>query len=213
MGDVKATTMYQVQCFTNREAVKIPERIEKAGKRVHILTTSLDYSRTYLKESMTHALKKNENNPSFRIVLLTMDPECEATNGRAEQLGKNFKEFRDELRDALADMVDTFGHERQVDILQYRTLPTQSTYIIDNVAINSVVSLGIQSREGIHFVIENNPELLTAFNFHFGMLRSVSEQVNKRTYVSARQLPTSDAAFVADLEKIRSLIRMAEVSG
>lgn len=179
MDEIK-TVEYQVKCFTNREAVGIPQLIEQAERRVHILTTSLDYPYNFLKDSLDVALSKNKDNRRFKIVMLTMDPECDVTNGRADQLGRFLKEFRDELRTALSAMVKIYGEEKQVDIMLYKTLPTQSTYIIDNVAINSVVSLGIQSREGIHFVMENIPEVLTAFNTHFGMLRSVSEQVTKR---------------------------------
>jgi hypothetical protein len=180
MDDGTMRGMYEAQCFLNRDAVHIPKLIEASSHCVHILTTSLDYVCTYLQDPLRVALEKNQKNPDYNIVMLTMDPESEATNGRAEQLIRPLREFRDELRAALDEMVRRFGNESQVSILKYRTLPTQITYIIDHVVVTAVVSIGLQSRDGVHFVMQENQALLGSFTTHFRRLMEVSVPVNPR---------------------------------
>ncbi len=171
------TNAYQVQCVTQRHDVNLPWLIEHATRRVYILTTNADYSYTFLREAMHAALEHNRANPAFRIVVLTMNPESEVTNGRAEQLGIDLRKFRDELRTSLESMAEAFKDEKKVDILTYRTLPTQIAYIVDDVVVTSIVSLGIQSRDGLNFVIQDQPTLTAYFTSHFGALRAISTPV------------------------------------
>jgi hypothetical protein len=179
MDEEKIKGICQVQCFIQRKSINIPSIIERAKRCVRILTTSLNYVNNELKESMHKALENNKDNPEFEIIMLTMDPESEVTNGRAEQLGRSLKSFRDELREALESMVEGFRkYSKNVDIRIYRTLPTQINYIIDDIVIIAVVSIGHKSRVGIHFVIQDQPPINSYFNTHFDLVRSRSEKVN-----------------------------------
>ena len=165
---------HSVVCFKSRERVGLPRLIEGAKSYIGIITTNLQYIQLHLMDSLRIAIDNNKDNPEFTIDLITMDPESEVTNGRAEQLSRSLRRFRQDLRDSLDKIVEIYGDHPKVQIFTYRTLPTQVTYIIDNVVVTGVVSLGQQSRRGIHFMIENEPDLQREFHSHARALKNIS---------------------------------------
>ena len=163
----------QVECFTERQRVNLPRIMERTKRRIYILTTNLDYTERFLQKSIRLALERNKDNSAFKVEILTMDPEGDVANARAIQLARNVRLYRNELRRSLDNMNDEFGDHPQVEIVTYRTLPTQMTFIFDDIVVTSVVSLGQQSREGVHFMLQNVPEVAETFVTHFRALKTL----------------------------------------
>jgi hypothetical protein len=95
-----------------------------------------------------------------------MDPESIVVNDRAAQLGKNVRDYRDELHLSLDEMQKRFEHDKKVDISTYTSFPTQMTFIIDDRVILAVVSMSSRSRTSAHFLIEEGAAAQPFFN-HF----------------------------------------------
>lgn len=166
---------YTVQCFTERDSIGIPALIERAIYRVQIITTNLEYIDTNLKVAIHKALECNKNNPQFKVEILTMDPEGDTTSARAAQLGRKARQYRDELRQSLDTMREAFAQQPKVEIVTYTSLPTQITFIIDNILITSVISFGQQSRANLHFVLEDNRKRASeSFIAHFRAMKALA---------------------------------------
>ncbi|NOZ52235.1 MAG: hypothetical protein GXP08_03675 [Gammaproteobacteria bacterium] len=165
---------FRAEGFNDREKIGISELISSAKRRVYILTTNLDYTNTYLKPSLEAALKNNEQNPTFKIEILTIDPESEVTNARAAQLGTPVRKYRDLMRESLEAMGEAFGENKKVDIHAYKEFPTQKTFMIDDTIITSISALGLQSREGTHYVMNNSHEATESFMSHFKTLKMLA---------------------------------------
>ena len=163
---------FQAEVFSERYKINIPLLIENASRRIYILTTNLNYTFTSLRESIQSAI--NENDGNLKIELLTMDPESDVANARAMQLGRPIRQYRDELRSSLDNMRNEFGSSPSVEIITYRSLPTQMTFIIDDTVVTAIVSLGHQSREGIHLVLAKTPEGVEPFLSHFRVLKTLA---------------------------------------
>ena len=143
-SDIKGD--FQIHCFTGRNSIGINDLIKRSRERVQIITTNLQYVDTFLKLSIKEALEANKKNPQYKVEILAMDPEADTTNARAEQLGKTPRNYRDELRQSLDSMQNDFHREPKVEIVTYKSLPTQITFIIDNIIITSAISFGQQAR-------------------------------------------------------------------
>jgi len=168
---------FQVEGFSARRNINISNLIERANQHVRILTTNLSYTSLFLKDAISRALSNNTDNPAFKVEILAMDPESDVANWRARQLGEpSTRKYRDLLRKSLDDMRDTFGDYPNVDITTYSSLPTQMTFIVDNTVIIAVVSLGLQSREGIHFVMKSITREAAPFVNHFVLLKQAAVQ-------------------------------------
>jgi nucleoside 2-deoxyribosyltransferase len=164
---------FRVEGFAGRSKLHLPELIKRAEHRINILTTNLNYTDIHLKESVVRALEENKKNPVFRVEILTMDPESDVANARAVQLGKtSVRQYRDELRKSLDNVRKALAKYRNVEIITYRSLPTQMTFIIDTTVIVAVVSLGQQSRDGIHFVLSDVNTSAAPFQNHFILLKN-----------------------------------------
>lgn len=165
---------FRVACFSDRYRINIPRLIEKAKHRIYILTTNLEYTNQYLTDAITKSLDINKSNAAFKIEILTMDPESDVANARAIQLGRTIRQYRNELRENLDKAKEIIGKNHKVEIVTYRSLPTQMTFIVDDIVITAVVSLGQQSREGIHFVLSHTPKLTEPFLAHFRALKTLA---------------------------------------
>ena len=166
---------YQIHCFTKRDSIGINDLIKKSQERVQIITTNLEYVDTFLKSSIKEALEANKSNLQYKVEILTMDPEADTTNARAEQLGKKPRNYRDELRQSLDSMQNDFLRESKVEIVTYKSLPTQITFIIDNTIITSAISFGQQARNNLHFVMNAEKERAAeSFLSHFRSIKALS---------------------------------------
>jgi len=164
---------FRVQGFTQRSKIELPRLIERSQQCVKILTTNLTYTDIYLKEPILKALEANRRNYSFRVEIITMDPESDVANARAIQLGKpSVRQYRDELRKSLDNVRAAVKKWPNVEIMTYRSLPVQMTFIVDNTVIVAVVSLGQPSREGIHFVLSDVKTTAAPFLNHFILLKN-----------------------------------------
>lgn len=165
---------YRVECFSDRQRIGLPQLIEKAKRHIYILTTNLDYTSRYLTSSIKKALEANSTNSAFKVEILTMDPEGDVTNARAIQLGRKIRGYRNELRESLDNMRKGFEGEIRVEIVTYKTLPTQMTFIVDDTVVTGIVSLAQQSREGVHFVVHKLSDLAGMFLAHFRALKTLA---------------------------------------
>ncbi len=167
---------FPVEGFVGRSGVHLDNMIEKARRRVLILTTNLTYTSVHLSGSIQTAIDKNRDNPDFKVEILTMDPESSVANERSVQLGRAARKYRDELRCSLEEMQKRFESERNIDIMTYTSLPTQMTFIIDNKVVVAVVSMSELSRESTHFLIGDSEKGVEPFVSHF---RSVKTNRNR----------------------------------
>jgi hypothetical protein len=163
---------YPVEGFTGRNNVHLPRLIATAKRRVLILTTNLSYTVLHLIPSLKTSIEENKENPDFKVEILTMDPESNVANDRAEQLGKTTREYRDELRESLEKIIEVFSNHKHVEIMTYTTLPTQMTFVVDNVVVVAVVSMSELSRESTHFVVGDSPQATEPFVGHFKVVRT-----------------------------------------
>lgn len=160
---------FQIDCFTDyaRTNRGLPELIRRAKKRILILTTNLCYTEEFLLTALVEALQNQQSNPGFKVQILTMDPEAEVTNARAHQLDFDVRHYRDKLRQSLDNIRKVFEQFPRVEIGTYSSLPTQTTFIVDDVVVTTVMSMARQSREGLHFAIHHVPEVTEIFVSHF----------------------------------------------
>jgi hypothetical protein len=166
---------YTVQCFTERDSIRIPERIRNATEGVQIITTNLEYTNSKLKDAIRDALETNKSNPRFKVEMLTMDPEGDTTSARAAQLGRKTRQYRDELRQSLDEMRAAFSNHPKVEIVTYTSLPTQITFVIDDVIITSVISFGQQARGNLHIVLgTDRPRASESFLAHFRAMKALA---------------------------------------
>ena len=96
---------FLIEGYRIRLNANLPYLIRDARYRVYILTTNLQYIESRLKDSIEYALDRNSGrtddpgpNRSFKVDILTMDPESIVTNIRGRELNRRIDEFRDELR-------------------------------------------------------------------------------------------------------------------
>lgn len=171
---------FQVECFTARHKIHLDRMMANATSRINILTTNLNYTASFLKNALREAVSANHNNPTFKVEILTMDPESDVANARALQLGRPIRHYRDELRRSLDEIRDLFSGAPQVEIATHRTLPTQMTFVIDGTVVTGIVSLGQQSREGIHFVLYDLPGAANDFLAHFRSLKTLAFMASPR---------------------------------
>ena len=165
---------HHVKCFEERPLPGLIDLIAKAKHRVYILTTNLNYTNTYLKDAIIQALEISSDNPKFKAEFLTMDPESDVANARAIQLGRPIRQYRDELRKSLDEMTnDLKKYQPRMEIITYRTLPTQMVFIIDDNVFLGVVSFGQQSREGFHFFLDKKA-IIEPFLSHFRALKALA---------------------------------------
>jgi 5S rRNA maturation endonuclease (ribonuclease M5) len=161
---------FSVEGFFSRSAIKLDELIERARKRVFILTTNLDYTCNHLRKAIRKALDNNSSNTDFKVEILTMDPESSVVNERAVQLGKIPRKYRDQLRQSLEGIQREFERDEKIEIIPYSSFPTQMTFIIDNRVVLAVVSMQQARRESSHFLIEG--EGVEPFLTHFSAVRA-----------------------------------------
>jgi len=157
-----------------RGRLNLPALLENSKKRIMILTTNLNYTFTNLADPIEKSLKLNADNPGFKVEILTMDPESDVATARAVQLGRKIRAYRDELRSSLDGVIKKFEKYPEVEIVTYDYLPTQMTFIIDRTVITAVVSLGQQSREGVHFVLDEQSNATEPFLSHFRVLKTLA---------------------------------------
>ena len=136
-------------------------------------------------ESMRRAI---ERQPNIELNFLALDPESYFAAVRAEQIGKDVSEFRDELHTALYSLHETFGDYSNVEIRVYDDFPTQICFIVDDIIYNCVVSKYQQSRNNVLFKLDSSyPAIHTSFILHF---TSVWRDINTTKKYAPRRFRT-----------------------
>lgn len=173
---------FPVEGYRLRRTVDLPYLIRNAKYRVYVLTTNMEYVNERLLEPIEYALKLNISkhpgsneplNKSFKVDILTMDPESIVTNARAKQLSVNVAKFRDILRESL-DKIKQFSNEypNNVEIATYVSLPTLIMFVIDDMIVCSVPFPSQQSRLVPHFVIAHDDVTIQQFISYFFSVKS-----------------------------------------
>jgi hypothetical protein len=173
---------FPVEGYRLRRTVDLPYLIRNSKYRVYVLTTNIEYVLERLLEAIKYALDLNISkhpdskeplNKSFKVDILTMDPESIVTNARAKQLSVNVAKFRDILRESL-DKIKQFSNEypNNVEIATYVSLPTLIMFVIDDMIVCSVPFPSQQSRLVPHFVIAHDDVTIQQFISYFFSVKS-----------------------------------------
>lgn len=173
---------FTVEGYRLRRTVDLPYLIRNSKYRVYVLTTNIEYVNERLLEAIKYALDLNISkhpgskeplNKSFKVDILTMDPESIVTNARAKQLSVNVAKFRDILRESL-DRIIKFSSDypNNVEIATYVSLPTLIMFVIDDMIVCSVPFPSQQSRLVPHFVIAHDDVTIQQFISYFFSVKS-----------------------------------------
>lgn len=157
--------VFDVQCISSREKAKLENVFSKAHKEIKVLQTNMaTVVKNYI-APIRHALAENQD---LEVNFLALDPESYFAAVRANQLGKDVSEFRNDLRNALLKLYDAFKDEERVEIRIYDDFPTQICFIVDGTIYNCVVSKYQPSRNNCVFKLSDiYPTLHTSFMLHF----------------------------------------------
>jgi len=156
---------FPVDCIRNRRYANLNDAFENAKSDIKIIQTNMTTVVSSYMESMLKALEKQ---PYLELNFLALDPESYFAAVRAEQIGKDVSEFRDELHSALYALHKTFRAFPNVEIRTYDDFPTQICFIVDDTIYNCVVSKYQQSRNNVLFKLDSSyPAIHTSFILHF----------------------------------------------
>jgi hypothetical protein len=157
--------VFDVECISSRDKAKLDTVFSKAKKEIKVLQTNMA---TVVKNYCEYIQSALDANPDLEVNFLALDPESYFAAVRANQLGKDVSEFRNDLRNALLRLHDAFKHEERVEIRIYDDFPTQICFIIDGTIYNCVVSKYQPSRNNCVFRLSDTyPSLHTSFMLHF----------------------------------------------
>ena len=160
-----ANDNFYVKCFSNRDNAQLAAKFLEAKNEIKILQTNMSTVVKNYIEPIQSALKRNS---SLEVSFLALDPESYFAAVRANQLGKDVSEFRNDLRNALLKLHGAFKDNEKVEIRIYDDFPTQICYIIDETIYNCVVSKYQPSRNNCVFMLNDEyPSLHTSFVLHF----------------------------------------------
>ncbi len=150
---------YGCYVFAARNPSNMARILARAEREVKILTTNLQGLVAHIKDIRDAIRKRNLR----KVSILTLDPESEFVNFRGALIGREIRQFRQEMKDSLEAFKDKLEHNgdvrkagAQVLIRIYREFPTQITYMVDDYIYSSVVSVNHQSRHNIMFKVALN---------------------------------------------------------
>ncbi|NOT85747.1 MAG: hypothetical protein HOP02_13435 [Methylococcaceae bacterium] len=181
---------FQVECISNRNKAELEKVFSKANREIKIIQTNMATVVKKYVEPIQEALKLTQD---LEVNFLALDPESYFAAVRANQLGKDVSEFRNDLRNALFSLYDAFKNEERVEIRIYDDFPTQICFIIDGVIYNCVVSKYQPSRNNCVFKLSDTyPSLHTSFMLHFTSVWRDNNTTRKYTPLTIRNLPTNE---------------------
>lgn len=182
--------IFQVECISNRNKAELEKVFSKANREIKIIQTNMSTVVKKYVEPIHEALKLTQD---LEVNFLALDPESYFAAVRANQLGKDVSEFRNDLRNALFSLYDAFKDEERVEIRVYDDFPTQICFIIDGVIYNCVVSKYQPSRNNCVFKLSDTyPSLHTSFMLHFTSVWRDNNTTRKYTPLTIRNLPTNE---------------------
>ncbi len=185
VGTPMAPGEFRIEGYRYREQVDLPYLVKNARHRILILTTNLQDINSRLQEPIKYALEHNvgqsaplpsegPRHPNLKVDILTMDPESIVTNARAKQLNRNVVDYRNDLREACAEM-KKFGETFEPGVVElgtYVSLPTLIVFIIDDIVVWSVPFPSQQSRMVPHFVVSHDDITIQQFVSYFFSVKS-----------------------------------------
>jgi hypothetical protein len=157
--------------FEARRHIDFRSLVSGCERRFNVLTTNLGFLVNY-RFTDEHDQSKKHNvldllgdelhrkPEDFITKILVLDPDSNFTNDRALGLGRDRREFRENLRQDLEDLVDFAASPKCVRAFQvktYEALPMQITYTFDDVVVSSVVATDRSSRDCVHYVHSTLP--------------------------------------------------------
>lgn len=177
---------YDITCYSDREHARLQDSFSEAERRIDILETNLYTIEKYYQEVIR---KRLENQPGLFLRLLTLDPESYFVAMRAQQLGEDVGDFRDELRASIENVTnDLKGLEKKFALRIYDTFPTQITFIADESIFNCAVAMAYRSRELCTFQLKRfQAGADKSFCFHFNAVWSQSKEYRRTSCTSGKQ--------------------------
>lgn len=157
--------IFLIECISNRSKADLESVFSGASREIKIIQTNFA---TVVKTYSSSIQKALDLHPELEVNFLALDPESYFAAVRANQLGKDVSEFRNELRLALITLHEHFKNENRVEIRIYDDFPTQICFIVDGTIYNCVVSKYQPSRNNCVFKLSDTyPSLHTSFMLHF----------------------------------------------
>ena len=98
--------IFDVECISSRDKANLETVFSKAKKEIKILQTNMA---TVVKNYVGSIQVALDENPDLEVNFLALDPESYFAAVRANQLGKDVSEFRNDLRIALSRLQDEIG--------------------------------------------------------------------------------------------------------
>ena len=189
--------VYSVACYKDRNAIDIPEKMQKASKKIKILTTNMHYfvSPDFIEDNQENGAKLDYLGEALergvKITILTMDPDSNLVVERYKQLNPQYSDdvyrYREELRQSIIAFYKKFiDHVQNNNLILnlYDSLPTQMQYWIDDDLYVPSMAGDRRSRECIHVMFnENLPGVPETYTHHFSLVFRESKAIQQFSWI------------------------------
>ena len=173
-GHPSAMNVYSATCYANRHSADLEGRYLRATDRIKILELNLETVVAQV-PVINRALELNRD---LSVQILTLNPFSRWVEDRAVQLA--------EMPARYAKMLCKYIKATHLGLSKspsdrwrlqiYDTFPTQIMFQIDKSLIHSIIAMGRQSRNMLHFEIQRTqPNAYDTFEAHFARLWSGSD--------------------------------------
>ncbi len=106
---------FEIECIKDREKANFKEIFKKAQNEIKVIQTNMLTVLEYV-ESIEYAIKLAEKeNRKLEVSFLSLNPESYFAAIRAEQLGSDVAEFRNELHESLFEVYTRFEKNKNVE--------------------------------------------------------------------------------------------------
>jgi len=180
---------YPVTCFRSRHQADINSAIDSAESHFDILETNLS---AICDNYLSRILASLERHRELRVRVLTLDPESYFVARRAEQLGVNTAQHRQDLQRSIGKMLTARTKYRdRFTVRTYDTFPTQITFIVDEVVYACTMAMTYRSRDLCTFRLRRSDSgSEKSFVFHFDTLWKEGTEIPHRVVI--REAPSDD---------------------
>jgi hypothetical protein len=173
-GQAAAMNVFSSICYVDRRSVDLEGRYLRATDRIKLLELNLETVALQV-PVINRALERNHE---LSVQILTLNPFSRWAEDRANQLAEMplryskmlCTKLKETHRGLLASPADRWS------LRIYDTFPTQIMFQIDKSLIHSIIAMGRQSRNMLHFEIQRTqPNAYDTFEAHFARLWSGSD--------------------------------------
>lgn len=197
-ADPRGKDVFHSRVFINRAVADLPAKFETANGTIRILELNLE---TVAEDYYEHIVGALQRSTDLNVQICTLNPFVEFADARAEQLASMAAKYRRQLCRAIVKIhreLSGVPSERWA-LKLYNTFPTQIMFQVDHAYIHSIIALGKQSRDLLHFeVTSSDPNAKESFEAHFAQLWATSQSYDEWTAQSLERLRKLDPSLVAD---------------